>query len=151
VKQKSKQSDWWFLKINTYTLQQAWTYSGRGRCRDSGCLWFDWLKCTSMQINDMWSEYENRHPEDWQSHVLQAEKYNNAMISNQKQNCNSRDPFHPDTHAIFTSVVSFNTLTKSDTIQQVSRPFPSKSRLPPMPRPTHTTSCHRAVLLSVWT
>jgi hypothetical protein len=43
---------------------------------------------------------------------------------------------HPDTQAIFTSVASFNALTKSDTIPRVSRPFPSHN-------------CHRAVLLSV--
>jgi hypothetical protein len=53
---------------------------------------------------------------------------------------------HPDTQAIFTSVASFNALTKSDTIQRVSRPFPSKSRFPPIPR---AHNCHGAVLLSV--
>jgi hypothetical protein len=44
---------------------------------------------------------------------------------------------HPDTQAIFTSVASFNALTKSDTIPQVSQPFPSRatSRL----FPEHTT------------
>jgi hypothetical protein len=42
---------------------------------------------------------------------------------------------HPDTtQAIFTSVASFNALTKSDTIPRVSRSFPSKSRFP-----EHTT------------
>jgi hypothetical protein len=40
----------------------------------------------------------------------------------------------PDTQAIFTSVASFNALTKSDTKPRVSRPFPSKSRFP-----EHTT------------
>jgi hypothetical protein len=44
---------------------------------------------------------------------------------------------HPDTQAIFTSVASFNALTKSDTIPQVSRPFPLKSRF--LPIPEHTT------------
>jgi hypothetical protein len=36
---------------------------------------------------------------------------------------------HPDTQAIFifTSVASFNALTNSDTIQRVSRPFPSRA------------------------
>jgi hypothetical protein len=44
---------------------------------------------------------------------------------------------------IFTSEASFcNALTKSDTIQRVSRPFPSKGRLPPIPR---AHNCHRAV------
>jgi hypothetical protein len=55
--------------------------------------------------------------------------------------------WHPDTQATFTSVASFNALTKSDTIQRVSRPFPSKNRFPPIPR---ARNCRRAVLLSVW-
>jgi hypothetical protein len=46
---------------------------------------------------------------------------------------------HPDTQAIFTLVASFNALTKSDTIQRLSRPFPSKSRFPPIPDPEHAT------------
>jgi hypothetical protein len=44
---------------------------------------------------------------------------------------------HPDTQAIFISVAAFNALTKSDTNPRVSRPFPSMSRLPPIPE--HTT------------
>jgi hypothetical protein len=55
------------------------------------------------------------------------------------QNCwvSTSRPHHlPDTQAIFTSVASFNALTKSDTIQRVSRPFPSKSRFPPIPPST---------------
>jgi hypothetical protein len=43
---------------------------------------------------------------------------------------------HPDTQAIFTSVASFNALTKSDTIQRVFQPFPSKSRFQPIPERT---------------
>jgi hypothetical protein len=56
--------------------------------------------------------------------------------------------YHPHTRAIFTSVASFNALTKSDTIPWVSRPFHSKSRFLPIPR---GHNCHRAVLLSDWT
>jgi hypothetical protein len=41
---------------------------------------------------------------------------------------------HPDTQANFTWLASFIALTKSDTIQRVSRPFPSKSRFPPIPQ-----------------
>jgi hypothetical protein len=39
-----------------------------------------------------------------------------------------------DTQANFTRLASFIALTKSDTIQRVSRPSPSKSRFPPIPR-----------------
>jgi hypothetical protein len=48
--------------------------------------------------------------------------------------------FHPDTQVNFTRLASFIVLTKSDTIQRVSRPFPSKCRFPskshfpPIPR-----------------
>jgi hypothetical protein len=48
------------------------------------------------------------------------------------------------------SVASFNALTKSDSIQRISRPFPSKNRFPPTSIPW-APNCHRAVLLSVWT
>jgi hypothetical protein len=41
---------------------------------------------------------------------------------------------HPDTQANFPRLASFIALTKSDTNQRVSRPFPSKSRFPPIPR-----------------
>jgi hypothetical protein len=56
---------------------------------------------------------------------------------------------HPDTQAIFTSVASFNALTKSDTIQWVSRPVPSTKE--PLPAYSRAGNCHLAVLLSVWT